>query len=216
MYDRTIKGQPVSFGVSGKLYESNVLLYDHQTESLWSQLQAAAVTGELTGTRLIPVVSLVTTWQSWREKHPETLVLSTQTGFRRDYGRLPYRQYAMGPRLMFPVQHADFRLGPKEKVVGVSVAGQQKAYPFTVLRKRTAPVHDQVGETKITVVYDSAANSAQVVDVETGEVLPSVVAYWFAWVTFHRQTAVYGNPTASPPRGRAVGLPAGKLSEGSH
>ena len=215
MYDRTIKDQAVSFGVSGKLYESNVLLYDHQTESLWSQLQAAAVTGELTGTRLVPVVSLTTTWQAWREKHPETLVLSTQTGFRRDYGRLPYSQYATSPHLMFPVRHADFRLRPKEKVLGVSVAAQQKAYPLSVLHKQAAPVHDQIGKKKITVVYDPTANSAQVVDAESGELLPSVVVYWFAWTSFHRETAVYGNPTASPPHGRAIDLPA-KMSEGSH
>lgn len=205
MYDRTVKDRPVSFGVSGKLYESNVLLYDHQTESLWSQLQAAAVTGELTGTPLIPIASLTTTWQAWREQYPETLVLSTHTGFRRDYGRLPYRQYASSPRLMFPVRHADFRLGPKDKVLGVTIAGRHEAYSLAVLHKRAVPIQDQLGHKKITAVYDPIANSAQVVDAESGELLPSVVAYWFAWVSFHRETAVYGSPQARP-----------RMPEGSH
>ena len=216
MYDRIINDKELSFGVSGKLYESNVLLYDHQTESLWSQLQEAAVTGELTGTQLAPVASVTTTWKAWREQHPETVVLSMQTGFRRDYNRTPYSQYAMSPNPMFPVQHADFRLTPKEKVLGVSINGQHKAYPFEALQKLEMPLEDQIGEKKVKVMYDPAAKSAQVMDAESGELLPSVAVYWFAWATFHRDAAVYGNPTATVPQGRALGLPAGKMSEGSH
>lgn len=211
-----INDKELSFGVSGKLYESNVLLYDHQTESLWSQLQEAAVTGELTGTPLAPVASVTTTWKAWREKYPETLVLSQETGFRRDYSQTPYRQYGMSPNPMFPVQHTDFRLEPKEKVLGVSINGHHKAYPFKALQKLEAPLEDQIAETQVKVVYDPAAKSAQVVDAKSGELLPSVVAYWFAWATFHRDAAVYGNPTASVPQGRAFGLPASKMSEGSH
>ena len=216
MYDRIINDTELSFGVSGKLYESNVLLYDHQTESLWSQLQEQAVTGALTGTQLVALPAVTTTWKAWREKYPQTLVLSTQTGFRRDYSHTPYQSYAMNPNPMFPVQHADFRLKPKDKILGVSINGQHKAYPFTALQKLEAPLEDQIGDTKIQVAYDPAAQSAQVTEAESGKLLPSVVAYWFAWATFHRSAAVYGNPTATIPQGRAFGLPAGRMSEGSH
>ena len=75
MYDREMNKKELTFGVSGLLYESNVLLYDHQTESLWSQLKEEAVTGPQTGTRLRAIPSVMTTWKAWRAQHPNTLVL---------------------------------------------------------------------------------------------------------------------------------------------
>ncbi len=77
MYDRTVNNKELTFGVSGLLHENNVLFYDHQTESLWSQLKEAAVTGPLTGTHLTALPSVTTTWKAWRTQHPDTLVLST-------------------------------------------------------------------------------------------------------------------------------------------
>lgn len=191
MYDRKINNKELTFGVSGLLYESNVLFYDHQTESLWSQLKEEAVTGEMTGTRLQAIPSVTTTWKAWREQHPATLVLSTQTGFQRDYSRLPYQAYAKSPHPMFPVKHKDPSLSPKEKVVGVSIGGAHKAYPLRVLRERTVPLEDRVGETAVKILYDPQADSAQVVDAKTGQLIPSVVAYWFAWATFHPDAPVY-------------------------
>lgn len=192
MYDRTIDNKELTFGVSGLLHESNVLFYDHQTESLWSQLKEEAVTGEMTGTRLRAIPSVTTTWKAWREQHPETLVLSMQTGFRRDYSRVPYQTYAKSPHPLFPVTHRDPRLSPKEKVLGVAVGGVRKAYPLRLLRQRKAPLEDRLGDTTVRVLYDPAADSARVVDAGTGTLLPSVVAYWFAWATFHPHSPVYG------------------------
>ena len=77
---------------------------------------------------------------------------------------------------MFPVRHAAFRLGPKDKVLGVAIAGQPKAYPLAVLDKRAAPVQDQIGQKKITGVDDPTANSAPVVAAESGELLAAGVA----------------------------------------
>ena len=213
MYDRIINNTQHSFGVSGKLYDSNVLLYDHQTESLWSQLQEAAVTGTMTGTQLVAVPSVTTTWKAWRTQHPETQVLSKETGFPRSYNGMPYLQYALSPDLMFPVQHADFRLEPKDKVLGVSINGQHKAYPLKALQKLETALEDQIGDTQVKVVYDSTADSAQVHEAESGKLLPSVIAYWFAWATFHQDTPVYGNPTVTQPSRRVV---EGSHMEGSH
>lgn len=191
MYDRVIKDKEITLGVSGLLYESNVLFYDHQTESLWSQLKEEAVTGPLTGTRLTAIPSVTTTWKVWREQHPDTLVLSTETGFSRDYSRSHYLAYARSPNPMFPVKTQDPRLSPKEKVLGVSVAGSHKAYPLKLLRERAAPLEDQVGGTAVKILYDPAADSAQALDAQSGKMLPAVVAYWFAWATFHPDTPVY-------------------------
>jgi len=191
VYDRKVKDQELTFGVSGSLYESNVLLYDHQTESLWSQLKEEAVTGPQTGTRLAAIPSVTTTWKAWREQHPSTLVLSTQTGFHRDYNRLPYLAYAKSPNPMFPVKNEDTRLSPKEKVAGVSIGDAHKAYPLKLLRERQAPLEDQIGKTKVKIVYSPEADSAQVLEVASGRLIPSVVVYWFAWATFHPDTPVY-------------------------
>ena len=94
-----------TFGVSGLLYNSDVLLYDRQTGSLWSQVLSKAITGPLKGMALPSLPAAHTTWRDWSERHPDTLVLSTNTGFKRDYRRSPYLDYARSGQLMFPVEN---------------------------------------------------------------------------------------------------------------
>ena len=88
----TVNRTPYTFGVSGLLYNSDVLMYDHQTESLWSQISATAVSGRLKGSKLQRVPVTHTTWADWLERHPRTEVLSIDTGHRRDYYHDPVRQ----------------------------------------------------------------------------------------------------------------------------
>ena len=184
--------EELTFGVSGRLYESNVLLYDHQTESLWSQLKEEAVTGPLTGTRFIQVPSVLTTWKQWREQHPDTYVLSTETGHYRNYDYSPYDGYARQPFPMFPIANEDDRLPMKERIIGISLGGKYKAYALKALRKRGTPLDDTIGKRAVRVTYDADAKSAQIIDQQSGAILPSVIAYWFAWATFHPDAAVYG------------------------
>lgn len=198
MHDRNVNGGELTFGVSGRLYNSNVLFYDHQTESLWSQIKEEAVTGPFTGTRLTTLPSTTTTWKSWRQAHPDTLVLSTQTGFvDKDYSRDPYQSYANSPQIMFPVKHRDPRLPAKEKVVGVQVGDMSKAYPLSALQLLAQPLKDTVGEKVLTLTYQPEGRNATVVETDTGRLLPAVTAYWFAWATFHPETEVYGLPEGS-------------------
>ena len=187
------KDTELTFGVSGRLYESNVLLYDHQTESLWSQLKEEAVTGPMTGTRLVAVPSSLTTWKQWQTQHPETFVLSTQTGYDRNYDYSPYEAYARYPSPLFPIANQDDRLAPKERIIGVSLNGKHKAYSLTALEKRGTPLDDHIGERAVRVSYDAEAKSARIVDGKSGEILPSVIAYWFAWASFHPDASVYGS-----------------------
>jgi hypothetical protein len=84
-------------------------------------------------------------------------------------------------------------------VLGVSINGQHKAYPLKALQKLETALEDQIGDTQVKVVYDSTADSAQVYEAESGKLLPSVIAYWFAWATFHQDPPVYGNPSATLP-----------------
>lgn len=90
VYSANFGGKRLDFGISGLLHDSNVLLYDRSTGSLWSQLKSSAVSGPHAGTRLVELPSRIMTWSEWRHAHPKTTVLSTGTGHRRDYEHDPY------------------------------------------------------------------------------------------------------------------------------
>lgn len=184
------------FGVSGLLYNSDVLLYDRATHSLWSQILSTAISGPLKG-KVLPSVPLShTSWADWRRRHPRTEVLSTDTGHARDYGRDPYAGYDRVPRLIFDVQHRDGRHPLKEWVLGLRVNGKAKAYPFSVLERvvdRTGSLQDKVGGQRLRIRYDRVHRTAEAVD-EQGRPLAGVMAFWFAWVAFHPDTEVLSAP----------------------
>lgn len=192
-FDPAIDGKRYTFGVSGLLYKSDVLMYDHQTESLWSQIMQEAVAGKLTGARLTLVPMIHTTWEAWKKEHPKTLVLSTDTGFKRDYRQDPYESYAKSSQLMFPVGNVDERIPPKDFVLGIEYNGISKAYPFSELERSPNSFSDSIGSEKVTIKYDSSSRTARIRDTG-GKDLPSVVAYWFAWAAFYPKTEVYKSP----------------------
>lgn len=192
----TVDGQALTFGVSGLLYNSDVLLYDRQTESLWSQIMTTAIAGPLKGRRLTMAPVAHTTWADWRQRHPQTLVLSPETGHQRDYGRDPYAGYAQSERVMFPLRFNNRRFHPKEPVIGVERDGRFKAYPFSELERIQTPFTDRIGDRGVRVEYDAAHRTGRVLDA-TGQEIPSVIGFWFAWFAFHPETEVY---TAQPSR----------------
>ncbi len=184
------------FGVSGLLYNSDVLLYDRATESLWSQILSTAITGPLKGTVLEPVPVVHTSWADWRRRHPATEVLSTDTGFERDYTRDPYAGYDRVQHLMFEVQHRDDRFPLKEWVLGVRINGSAKAYPFSVLERAVDPAGDMLdtlGGARLRIRYDREHRTAEAFDSD-GRLLSSITAFWFAWVAFHPATEVLRTP----------------------
>ncbi len=184
----------LEFGVSGLLYNSDMLLYDRQTESLWSQLLGQAVSGALKGTRLNNIPLEHTSWADWRSRHPDTLVLSRETGYRRDYDRDPYAGYESETGLYFPVAKRDPRYHPKERVLGLELDGKFKAYPFAELSQTKGEVRDKLAGRDILIRFDPAHRSARAFDA-TGKLLPAVTSFWFAWYAFHSETAVFqANP----------------------
>jgi len=119
-YESTAEGRTFTFGTSGLLYRSNKLMFDLETKSLWSTLEGRPVVGSLAASSLRlnyrPVVT--TTWKEWRTAHPETTVLSLETGYKRDYGEgAAYRAYFSHDELMFAVPAEDKRLKRKAEVV---------------------------------------------------------------------------------------------------
>lgn len=190
VFDARIPGRELNFGVSGLLYQSDMLLYDRATESLWSQIKKEAVAGPLTGTRIRLMPSTHTTWSAWQKKHPDTLVLSTKTGYLRDYDRDPYAGYEQTASLMFGVSARNKAYHPKERVIGIEIAGSAKVYPFSELARAKLPVKDVVGKKHIRILFDKKTKTAVIQD-DQGKELPSVVGFWFAWFAFHPQADVY-------------------------
>jgi hypothetical protein len=194
-FDARLGDRVLVFGVSGLLYNSDVLLYDRGTESLWSQLKRQAVAGPLKGTPLQALPLEHTTWADWRARYPATAVLSTDTGFSRDYGRDPYEGYDRIQQLMFDVEHRDGRFPPKEWVLGIDVGGARKAYPFSALERAlggrpAGEVVDRVGGQAVTIRFDREHRTAQAFDAQRRP-LAGVMAFWFAWVAFNPKTEVF-------------------------
>lgn len=182
----------LNFGVSGLLYNSDVLLFDRQTESLWSQLKGEAISGELKGTKLPVLPVLHTTWREWQERYPDSLVLDEDTGYDRiDYGRDPYQGYSRTGRLYFEVDHkAPGDYHPKEQVLGVEIDGHYKAWPFQELSENgQKKFTDVVADREIEIVWNESERSAYATMHD--QMIPTTIAFWFAWYTFHPDTEVY-------------------------
>ena len=189
VYSRIVDGTTRTFGISGRLYKSNVLLYDHETESLWSQLKSQAIAGPLAGTRLGQIPSSRVSWEKWTQLHPQTTVLSDQTGYDRDYGRDPYEGYYRVGTIWFPVGEVRRDLSPKDRVLGVEIGSDSKAYLLEDLVRKEGFVTDRIGDVQIRI----RVSDQEVVSVtnEQGESVQHLFAYWFAWQAFHPQTDVY-------------------------
>lgn len=183
------------FGVSGLLYNSDVLLYDRQTESLWSQIAAQAIAGPRRGETLETIPAANTTWRAWRAEHPESLVLSRNTRYARNYDRDPYAAYAEDEALMFPVRFRIHGKHPKALVLGVRMGAHARAYPLSVFpEKGRYQIEDQLGGNTITLHIDAEAQTGRVFDAH-GVELTGLIGYWFAWFTFHPETDIYaGHP----------------------
>lgn len=186
-----VNAQKLTFGVSGLLYNSDVLLYDRETESLWSQILSKGVSGDMKDQALTSIPASHTRWSDWKTKYPDTKVLSTDTGFKRNYSRSPYGDYDENDSIYFPLSSNSRRYHPKERVIGLQIGDKFKAYPFKELGKlnETKLVETFNGK-KITVNFDIENRDGSVLD-SKGDPLPTVNGFWFAWYAFHPDTEIF-------------------------
>ena len=196
-----VKGKTLHFGVSGLLYNSDILLYDRETHSLWSQILAKSVNGSLVGTplRSIPVAHI--RWQDWKKQHPHTKVLSTDTGYSRNYNQSPYGNYDQNRSIYFPLSAKSNQYHPKERVLGVCIKQRCKAYPFVELvRSGKRSITDTFASQRLIINFDPDNRDGQVlshagnvgeVGSSTANLVASVNSFWFAWFAFHPQTEIY-------------------------
>jgi len=190
VFDRRVRGEVQEFGVSGKLWKSNLLMYNRAPngadESLWSQVLGEAVLGEHTGEKLTILRSDTVRFDDWKKEHSNTQVLSTDTGAARSYGRDPYGNYYMDDSVSFGATFNDTRLHPKALVLGIEVDGVFKAYHIDAI-----PVGESSdtfnGET-ITITKSKAGEIGMSIG---GESLSAVRGFWFSWLAVHPETQLF-------------------------
>lgn len=192
VFDRRRDGRVLEFGVSGLLFNSNVLMYDRggEPESLWSQVAARGVSGPEAGTVLKTLPVELTTWADWQTRHPGTTVLAEETGFRRDYRTTPYASYFSSRNLMFPVRPLSNRLPLKMPVLGVWTGEAARAYPVSAFGSADRTLEQELGGKRFQVVFDSRNQSMRVEEAE-GDI-QWMYSFWFAWYAFRPHTEVYG------------------------
>lgn len=160
VFDRRINGETHQFGVSGFLRHSDMIMFDRKTESLWQQFTGEAVVGDYTGKQLEILPSQIISYQQFKDAHPDGEVLSKDTGINRPYGRNPYSGYDdvdNTPFLAGDIE--DDRLKPLQKVIGVRIGDQQKAYPYPASQSEKV-IHDHLADEPIVVFHIEGARSA--------------------------------------------------------
>jgi hypothetical protein len=197
-FDRRLDGQVLDFGTTGKLRDSDLVMYDRQTESWWQQFSGRALVGELAGKKLRQLPARIVSWGEFRRMHPSALVLNRDTGFGRDYGTNPYAGYDdVDSPPFFAARNADDdRLPPKERVVYVEVGADAFAVPFPALAaRRTIELDTAAGELVVrwrpgvaSALDDAAVAAGRDVGSASvlldGEPVPFSEPFWFAVAAF--------------------------------
>lgn len=168
VYDRLLERE-LTFGVSGYLYFDNLVLYDHQTNTLWSQLLGQGIKGAMRHAQLQALPSMITTWAEWKQQHPDTRILSaTQLGENPEAVD-PYNNYYLSGVAGITGQAIeDGRLSPKSLVIGLTAGNIARAYPLESLREVTI-LNDTLGGTPLLLLYDEAAQTAVVYQRDEGQ-----------------------------------------------
>jgi len=190
-FRRVLDGRQLHFGVSGLLYNSNFLLYDRETSSLWSQFEGRAIAGELAGKRLERVRAVQEDYGSWLAAQPKTQVLAPPAPEQIDYGSSPFEAYAAEDDVHYPILAKDRRFHAKELVVGAVVGGKARAYLASLVSREGGRIEDEFQGRKIQIEYASDLGVfrwSAPADVEITE------AYWFAWKAFHPDTEIWHDP----------------------
>ena len=160
VFERVVDGTTLDFGTSGKLYKSDLVMYDRQSHSLWAQMEGRAIVGTRAGTKLTLVPANTLSFEEWRAIHPAGKVLSRDTGHTRRYGVNPYESYDQPQLRPFLFRdRPDPRRPPKERVVGIKLGDAARAYPWPVLAERRV-LHDRLAGQALVIFYQPGALSA--------------------------------------------------------
>lgn len=152
-YNRILNGKETTFGVSGLLYNTNLIPYDRATNSNWSQMKLQSVNGDLIAAFVETLPIIETSWKTIKEYYPDSKVVSTNTGYSRSYGLYPYGDYKTNNNLLlFPVSNNDSRLPRKERVLGVLVNETAKAFRFNNENENLSLTQSSIEEIDIVIL----------------------------------------------------------------
>jgi hypothetical protein len=158
-WNREIDGEVTTFGVSGLLYNSNLIPYDRKTDSNWSQIRLDCVNGELKGKEVETYPLVETTWKTWKEMYPSTTVISQETGYNRSYGRYPYGDYRTSHNyLIYPVANENNRFPNKERVLGIVQSGNVRVYSFAGFGDNVTVINDKLNGKNVVVAGNREDN----------------------------------------------------------
>lgn len=178
VYDRVVDGDTLLFGVSGRLYESNLLMFDQETESLWSQAMGECVVGDLLGKKLPLINSAVISLEEVEKYFPNARVLSTKTGFDRNYMQDPYSDYVSNDMLIFPVSRKNARYPNKDMMYVVRTGNTSVAFHWEDLLKE-GRAQQSTPDGMVSVTVKNFVPTATRKD--NGEKLNGYFSYWFSW-----------------------------------
>jgi len=194
VFDPVVKGERVEFGTSGKLWRSNLVMYDRKTDSLWPQVLGEAVVGEMTGTKLKTLPSDQVLYGNWKKLFPDGEVLSRDTGATRFYGSSPYGDYFSVTNLSLSlVNPTDTRLPNDAFVFGVIIKGQAKAYSAEAVKAR-GEVKDVFEGVTIVLRHDKELDVVRMFKVlpdGSEERINPFSSFWFSWAAAHPDTELY-------------------------
>ncbi len=178
VFDRNLDGEIVDFGTTGNLRNSDLVMYDRQTESWWQQITGSSIVGFYAGTDLQLLPSQITSFEQFSTAYPEGLVLSRDTGFRRRYGENPYRGYDDINNVPFLLDDpADPRLPAMERVVNVSVNDRHRVYPFSAFVDK--PIINDIFNGVPIVIFsmNDATSALDERQIANSRIIPSATAY---------------------------------------
>ena len=178
-FRRTVDGQVLDFGTTGRLRFSNLVMYDRQTETWWQQATGEAIAGALTGARLEPLPAAVISWAEFKRAAPDGRVLSRETGFSRPYGNNPYSGYddMDNAPFLYRGPQTPGQLPPMARVLTIEHQGEAAAYPYEALAQAGA-VNDTVGGAPVVVFWQAGTASAlDAGSVAAGRDVGSAAAY---------------------------------------
>jgi hypothetical protein len=218
-FKRQLGSMVLDFGTTGRLRNSDLVMWDRQTESWWQQLTGEAIIGRLAGKQLQAVPASIVSYAAFKQTFPQGMVLSKETGFHRNYGSNPYAGYDDIDSSPFLYRGpSDPRLPPMERVVAVTLDGVDKVYPYHVLAEKRV-VYDTVGKQQIVVLYSPGTASAldkgsiaQSRDVgATGVFIPYLDGRALTLTSQRTATAASGN---TRPGDRRKSAPSGRNDPG--
>ena len=158
-WDRMINNDETTFGVSGLLYNTNLMPYDRASNSTWSQQRLDCVNGPNKGQEAVIHAFIETSWKTWKQAFPDSKVMNLNTGFSRNYSRYPYGDYRTNDRdLLFPISNEDDRLPAKERVLGVRVNNSFVAYQFDDSSEELELISDRFNGQELLVLRSTELN----------------------------------------------------------